>query len=220
MGMRLANKIVLASMNPDKFNEFSSLLKSYPEHPEIELVPAEFVVRNAQKIGMVEKYETYLENAAAKGRLVNQASHYPALADDSGIEVSALGGKPGVRSHRYAKLPPGTLTSRVNQDKANNELLLSELKGKSDRGAKFVCCVTLVIEGILINATGVLEGTIAEAPRGTNGFGYDPLFIPNGSNKTFAEMNDAEKNAISHRRKALDSLMLQVQARGIIFAKP
>ncbi len=218
--MRLANKIVLASMNPDKFNEFTSLLKGYSEQPDIELVPAEFVVRNAQKIGMVETFNTYLENASAKARLVNHASHYPALADDSGIEIAALGGKPGVRSHRFAKLPAGTLSSRVNQDKANNDLLLSELKGKSDRGAKFVCCVTLVIEGILINATGTLEGTIAEAPRGTNGFGYDPLFIPSGSTKTFAEMNDSEKNAVSHRRKAMDSLMLQVQARGIVFAKP
>lgn len=218
--MRLANKIVLASMNPDKFNEFKSLLKSYPEHPEVELVPAEFVIRNAEKIGLVENYNSYLENGIAKARLANHGSHYPALADDSGLEVAALTGKPGVRSHRYAKLPAGTIGSRVNQDKANIELLLTELKGKSDRSAKFVCTVALVIEGILIHATGVLEGTIAEAPKGENGFGYDPVFVPAGSSKTFAEMTTEEKNGISHRRKALDQLMLQVKARGIVFAKP
>lgn len=217
--MRLSNKIVVASTNLDKFNEFRALFSAYPE---IELVQAEGLIRNAEKLGMAEIYNTYLENSAAKARLANQGSHYPALADDTGLEVMALEGRPGVRSHRYAKLPPGTLASKANQDKANIELLLSELKGKQgeERAARFTTTLALVIEGILLHATGVLEGTIAEQPAGDNGFGYDPVFVPRGSQKSFAQMTDAEKNAVSHRARAVHELMAQIRARGIVFAKP
>lgn len=213
--MRLANKILLATMNPDKYREFSALFKAYPQ---IELVPAEGLIRNPEKLAFAEVYKTYAENANAKARLANMASHYPALADDSGLEVEALGGRPGVQSHRYAKLAPGA--ARSSQDQANNELLLSELKGKNDRGAKFVCSLALCIEGILIQATGTLEGTILEQPRGTLGFGYDPLFLPKDCSKTLAEMTEAEKNEISHRARAVNELMAQIKARGIVFAKP
>jgi XTP/dITP diphosphohydrolase len=205
------------SLNSGKFQEFQDLLKTYPE---IELVTAEGKVRNAEKLAFAEKYSTYLENAVAKGRLCNHGSHYPSLADDSGIEASALEGKPGVFSHRYAKLPPGTFASRVNQDKANIDLLLKEMKGESDRSARFVSTLAIVMEGILIHATAKLEGTLTEEPRGTHGFGYDPIFIPQGSTKTLAEMSISEKNALSHRKKALDMLMLEVKARGIVFVKP
>lgn len=219
--MRLANKIVLASLNPDKLFEFRDLLKAHAAAiGDVELVSAEALLRNPDKLGMVETHGTYLENATAKARLCNHGTHYPSLADDSGLEVAALNGGPGVRSHRYAKIPAGQISSRMNQDRANNDQLLSELKGKSDRSAKFVCSLSLVIEGILIHATGTLEGTIADAPRGENGFGYDCLFIPSGSSKTLAEMSMTEKNGISHRKTALDRLILEVRARGIVFAKP
>lgn len=210
--MRLSNKIVLASLNREKFDEFKSLLKAYPE---IELIPAEQVMRNAEKLQFAETFETYLENATAKARLTNQACHYSSLADDSGLEVAALEGKPGVKSHRYA--PP---KAKLTQDQANLEFLLQELKGSSNRAARFVCTLVLVIEGIQLTSTGILEGTLIDSPRGTNGFGYDPLFIPKGETRTLAEMTHEDKNRISHRAKAVHSLMHQVREHGIVFAKP
>ena len=210
--MRLSNKVLLATTNRNKFEEFCTLLTAYPE---IELVPAEALVRNPQQLEFVERHDTYLENAVAKARLANQACHYPSLADDSGLEVKALGGKPGVRSHRYASPKP-----RMSQDEANVNFLLSEMKASASREAQFVCTLALVIEGILLHSTGTLEGSIALAPRGINGFGYDSVFIPKESNKTLAEMTNSEKNAISHRLKALQELMVQVKSHGIVFAKP
>ena len=213
--MRLSNKIVLASMNVHKFREFQALLAAYPD---VELLPAEGLIRNPEKLGFAEIHDNYLENAAAKARLCHLASHFPALADDSGLEVDALEGKPGVRSQRYAAPKAG-----MSRDEANVEKLLGELKargGSAARSARFTCTLALVIEGIMIHATGVLEGTITDSPRGAHGFGYDPVFIPKGSQKTLAEMTEMEKNAISHRAKALHELMAQVKARGIVFAKP
>lgn len=210
--MRLANKIILATLNMNKFDEFRSIFKAYPE---IELVPAEQMIRNAKNLAFVERYSTYAENSIAKARLANQGAHYPCLADDSGLEVEGLNGKPGVRSHRYASPKPG-----ISQDQANIDLLMSELARASSRNARFVCHLALLVEGIMVQATGVLEGTIVEKARGAHGFGYDPVFVPKGSTKTLAEMTDEEKNAISHRALAVHELMKQVKSHGIVFAKP
>src|ERR1700758_2201566 len=117
--MRLSNKILLATNNRDKFEEFKSLVAAYPE---IDLALAGDVLRNTDKLRFVETHDTYLENAVAKARFVNLGAHYPALGDDSGIEVLALEGKLGVRSQRYAPAKAG-----MTQDQANNELLLKEL---------------------------------------------------------------------------------------------
>lgn len=207
-------------MNPDKFREFSALLQGYPE---VQLVPAEGVLVNPEKLAFVEVHATYTENAIAKARLANMGSHLPSLADDSGLEVEALGGKPGVHSHRYAQAQIGSATpiTRGGQDHANTDLLLSEMaKAGGSRKAKFVAALALMVEGILVHSIGTLDGTIAEVPRGSNGFGYDPVFIPEGSTKTLAEMTDPEKNAISHRARALQELMTQVRVRGIVLAKP
>jgi XTP/dITP diphosphohydrolase len=126
-----------------------------------------------------------------------------------------------VKSARFAKAPSGAKLSRIEQDKANIELLLSELKKSGgSREARFVTTLALLVEGILVHATGVLEGTIAEGPRGANGFGYDPIFVPKGSQKTLAEMTENEKNAISHRARAVQELLAQIKARGIVLAKP
>ena len=209
--MRLSHQLVIATHNRDKVEEFKALFSSYPG---VEPIPASDVLRNPEKLGFAERHETYLENAIAKARLANQGSHYPTLADDSGLECEALDWKPGVRSHRYATPKPG-----LSQDQANVELLLKDLQGKS-RNARFSCTLVLLIEGIMITGTGTLEGTIAEAPRGTHGFGYDPIFIPRGSSRTFAEMMDGEKNSISHRSKALHDLMAKVKAHGVVLAKP
>ena len=210
--IRLSQKILLASSNRDKFEEFQDLFRSYPE---IELVPAQSILRNAENLQLAEKYQTYLENATAKARYANQGCHYPSLADDSGLEVESLKGRPGVRSHRYAS-PKANMT----QDQANREHLLTEMKGSQNRSAQFVCTLVLVIEGVLLHAVGKMEGTLTEVARGTEGFGYDPLFVPNGHTQTLAEMSRSEKNRISHRAHALHELMRQVTALGIVIAKP
>jgi XTP/dITP diphosphohydrolase len=216
--MRRSQKVILATLNPDKFREFESILSL--QAPEVELTPAEAILRNPEKLGFVETHSTYLENAAAKARLVNHGSHYPALADDTGLECKALNGAPGIRTFRYAELPAGK-RSRSAQDEANIQKLLAELKkAGGTREARFVTTLALIVEGILIHATGVLEGVIAEAPRGTQGFGYDSLFVPKGSDKTLGEMNETEKNALSHRAAAIENLLLQVRARGVVLAKP
>lgn len=210
--MRLSNQLVLASLNRHKLEEFQSLFSSFPE---ISLVPAEKLLRNPDGLERVEQHSTYLENAVAKARLVNQGCHYPALGDDSGLEVRAFNGMPGVRSRRFA--PPAP---KKSQDQANIELLLSKLQGEENRSAVFTCTLALVIEGILIHASATLEGTITHTPNGTHGFGYDSVFIPTGSSKTLAEMTAAEKNEISHRSKAVKALMAQVKSHGVVFAKP
>ncbi len=212
--MRLSNRILLATTNREKFDEFKSLFAAYPG---IEPVPADAIIRNTDGLKFAERHDTYLDNAIAKARLANGACHYPALADDSGLEVDFLGGKPGVRSHRYATPKAG-----LTQDQANNQLLLSEMKnaGSAERGARFVCTLALLIEGIMLTSTGVLEGTIIDQQRGEQGFGYDPIFIPKGSAKTLAEMTDGEKNSISHRAKALHELMAKLKAHGLTLAKP
>jgi XTP/dITP diphosphohydrolase len=212
--MRVCNQIVLASMNPHKFLEFRSLLT---QHPEFEFLSIEGLIRNSDKLDLVETHDNYLENATAKARLANRGCHYPCLGDDSGLEVEALGGRPGVKTRRYATPKAGQ-----SQDQANIEKLLSELQGKSasERQARFVATLSLVIEGVSISATGILEGTIAESPRGTHGFGYDPIFIPKGSQLTLAEMSTHEKNSISHRGRALSELLMIAKAKGIQFSKP
>src|SRR4051812_34700616 len=111
--MRLSNKIVLASLNRNKFEEMQALLDGYPQ---VELAQASDFIRNADKLAFVERHDTYFENAIAKARLANAGCHYPCLADDSGLEVEALNGKPGVRSHRYATPKAG-----MTQDQANVE---------------------------------------------------------------------------------------------------
>lgn len=212
--MRKSNQIVIATTNRAKFEEFVSLFQSYPG---IHCLRADEAIRNASKLGNVETFQTYEENSIAKARAANQACHFPCLADDTGLEVEILDNRPGVKSHRYAAPSPG-----VTQDRANLEKLLQELKGvpMAKRNAVFHCCCTLVMEGVLIHTMGTLEGTIAEAPSGHQGFGYDSVFIPKGFKKTLAEMSSDEKNKISHRAKALESLMTEVKRRGIVFAKP
>jgi XTP/dITP diphosphohydrolase len=199
--MRTVNQIVLASTNDHKFLEMKALLAKVSS---LELHRPDGFLRNANKIGFVETHETYLENAAAKARLVNQGCHYPALADDSGLEVLALEGKPGIRSARDW----------------NIEKVLAGVKGQTNREARFVCALALAIEGTLVTATGILEGTLVDAPRGSNGFGYDPIFVPKGESRTLAEMTETEKNALSHRAKAVEALFRECATHGIQFVKP
>ena len=212
--MRNSNIVVLASTNRHKFEEFSTLFKKYPE---IEIAPVADFIRNSDKLGLVETSDHYYDNAIAKARTCNQGCHYPSLADDSGLEVDALNGRPGARSHRYA-IPKAGQT----QDQANILKMLEELKGvpAEKRTARFVCHLALVIEGILVHAIGTIEGTIANEPSGDDGFGYDPIFIPKGYHQTLAQVGAEVKNKISHRALAVDHLMEEIRQREIVLAKP
>jgi XTP/dITP diphosphohydrolase len=149
-----------------------------------------------------ENFDTYAENAIAKAQFYAAATGLTALADDSGLEVEGLGGAPGVLSARYA--------GEHATDAHRRSLLLSELgkTGSDNRRARFVCAIAIAsADGSVSNLSkGICSGTIAFAPRGTSGFGYDPLFVPDGYDQTFAELPDEIKNQISHRARALIQL--------------
>jgi len=189
-------RLVLASGNPGKVREISALLAPLA----IEVVPQ-------SKLGISEAeepHETFLENALAKARHASRATGLPALADDSGLCVEALGGEPGVHSAYYA----GREGGREERDARNNRRLLDHLK--DDRRAHYVCVIVLLKDFQDKNplvAEGIWHGEIARAPRGTNGFGYDPLFLVKELGKTAAELELDVKNRISHRGRALAKLL-------------
>lgn len=192
------NRLLLASGNPGKLQEIRTLLAPLA----IEVVPqAELGIGEA-----AEPHATYLENALAKARHASRAAELPALADDSGLSVDALGGAPGVHSAHYA----GAQGSRGERDARNNARLLAELEHRADRGASFVCVIVLLRHAAdpePLVAEGRWRGSIARAPRGANGFGYDPLFVVPGRGLTAAELGAEEKNRISHRGRALARLL-------------
>lgn len=189
-------KLVLASNNPGKLREIGALLAALG----IELIPqAELGVGEAG-----EPHDSFLENALAKARHASRASGLSALADDSGLCVPALGGEPGVHSAYFA----GRQGSRAERDARNNEKLLSLVKER--RSAYYACVMVLVRHAddpLPLVAEGLWRGEIAPAPRGANGFGYDPLFLLPGPGRTAAELDPAEKNRVSHRAKALARLL-------------
>ncbi|MGH2812528.1 MAG: RdgB/HAM1 family non-canonical purine NTP pyrophosphatase, partial [Actinomycetota bacterium] len=153
-----------------------------------------------------ESGESYLENALIKARAISEATAKPALADDSGIEVDALGGRPGIHSARFAG-PEAT-------DAQNNAKLLSMLEGVPPEGrtARYRCVAVLVFpDGREIAGVGACEGSIEFEPRGSGGFGYDPYFVPEGESQTMAELTPERKNEISHRGRALRGLADQLR---------
>ncbi len=157
-----------------------------------------------------ENAETFEGNARIKARAAHEVSGRSVLADDSGLEVDALQGEPGVRSARYAGVH--------GDDAANNRKLLEKLAGIPDaeRTARFVCALVFVDEdGTELTARGTVEGRIGYEEKGTEGFGYDPLFLPDdfGGSRTFAEVSQSEKTAISHRGRALNDLKAQIEAQ-------
>jgi XTP/dITP diphosphohydrolase len=188
-------KLVLASSNPGKLREIGALLA--PRSIEV-VSQSSLNIADAD-----EPHPTFLENALAKARHASRASGLPALADDSGLCVDALGGEPGVHSAYFA----GREGTREARDARNNQKLLSALK--DERAAHYVCLMVLVRsenDPRPLVAEGIWRGEIARTPRGSNGFGYDPLFLlPSG--KTAAELDPAEKNRISHRGIALAKLL-------------
>ena len=190
-------KIVIATSNPHKVDEIAAVLGQIG----IECVPM-------QSVGIPEPEEngaTFEENARIKAVAYARALGVTVLADDSGLEVDALAGAPGVHSARYA----GVGATRAERDAANNAKLLRELAGvpHARRTARFVCvlCVARSDGSIVAEARGHFEGWIGEAPRGANGFGYDPLLVL-ADGRTSAELTREEKNARSHRGNALRTL--------------
>lgn len=194
-------KLVLASGNPGKLRELDALLG-----------PRGFELVAQSALGIESPPEagtTFEENALIKARHAARCSGFAALADDSGIEVDALGGRPGVHSARYA--------GEGATDQQNLEKLLEELRGvpAERRTARYRCVIVLVRDAddpAPIVARGTWEGRILEASRGSGGFGYDPIFLPAGLDRTAAELSPAEKNAISHRGLALAALLTELSA--------
>ena len=189
-------KLVLASSNPGKLREIRALLA--PRSMEV-IAQAELGIADAE-----EPHATFLENALAKARHASRAAALAALADDSGLCVDALGGEPGVHSAYYA----GREGSREERDGRNNQKLLGNLR--EQRGA-YYCCVMVFIrhpqDPAPVVAEGIWRGEIALAPRGSNGFGYDPLFHLPELRMTAAELDPQLKNRLSHRGQALRRLL-------------
>ena len=191
------DRLVVASANPDKIAEVERIWR--------DLGAGGRIVTGLTWDEVEETGETLEENALLKAAAVTGATGLPALADDTGLEVAALGGAPGVRSARYAG---ENVTYRDN-----TALLLAEMRTHTDRSARFRTVAALMWpDGRRLTAEGVLEGRITRAPRGARGFGYDPVFEVEG--RTLAEMSAARKNRISHRRRALGNLVALLDTPG------
>ena len=181
-------KIIAATKNKNKLREFGEILKGF------EVISQE---EAGIDIDVEETGTTFEENSMLKAKAIFEATGLPAIADDSGLCVDALGGEPGIYSARYG--------GEGYDDKGRVELLLKNMQNvpDSERSARFVCAITLVSDNEIITARGECEGKIDYAPRGENGFGYDPVFFVEKFGKTMAEISPEEKNSISHRGKAL-----------------
>ncbi len=184
-------KLVFATNNMHKLDEINNLLGDT------------FNLLNLQDIDCLEDIpeteDTIEKNAAQKSFYVYNNYHYNCFADDTGLEIEALNGEPGVYSARYA--------GEEKDAQKNMELVLQKLKGIVNRKARFKTVISLVINGEEFQFEGIVNGVITESPKGTLGFGYDPIFQPEGYNKTFAELKQEEKNKISHRGRAVDKLV-------------
>lgn len=192
-------KLIIASNNAHKVREIKKILSGKFEEI-LSLREAEVWHET------LEDGHTFMENALKKAREIVQITGAAALADDSGICVDALGGAPGIYSARYA-----SAVCCNASDEANNRLLLANLRDKADRSAHYTSAIALVYpDGREVTAEGYMYGKIIDAPRGDGGFGYDPLFVMDGEERTVAEMSDEEKNAVSHRAKALELLLSKI----------
>jgi XTP/dITP diphosphohydrolase len=191
----LIPRLVIASKNPDKVSEIEAILE--------ETRLASEIVRGLNWSDVAETGDSLEDNALLKGRTVVEATGLPCLADDTGLEVSAIAGAPGVHTARFA--------GDGARYEDNVAKLIEVLRDEEDRSARFRTVVALVFpDGVEILAEGVLEGVIADRPRGQEGFGYDPVFEVDG--RTLAEMGVAEKNSLSHRARAIRALAENVGA--------
>jgi len=194
-------QIIFASANAHKASEIQAM------------VPNGLIVTTMDSVGIVEAipepFDTLHENAAAKAEYVFQKLGLACFSEDSGLEIDALDGKPGVHSAHYAG------PNRNAQD--NMHKVLSELHGNTNRKAQFRTIIHAIIQGEHHQFEGIVHGTIAEFPQGENGFGYDPIFIPDGYGHTFGELDADVKLSISHRSRAFEAFLLFLERRPDLF---
>ncbi len=185
------HKLIFATNNQHKIDEIRSI--SNIGHEIISLKEAGI------NIDIPEPYNTLEENATEKSKVIYKLTGRDCFSEDTGLEVEALNGEPGVKSARYA--------GEENSFEKNIEKLLLKMQGIENRNAQFRAVLSLMLNGTEHKFEGVCKGTILAYTKGGKGFGYDPIFLPLGANKTFAEMNMEEKNKFSHRKKAMDKLV-------------
>ena len=188
------DQIFIATKNKGKLAEFAAFFQEKG-------IRVKSLLDLDEDVDVEENGRTFEENAVKKAEVIGQVINQPVLADDSGLEVDALNGEPGIFSARFA--------GAEKSDQANNEKLLEELAGVDDekRTARFICVLAIYIPGQkTLTFRGACEGVIGHEPKGTNGFGYDPLFYLPSLNKTMAQLDKTEKNQISHRSNALNIL--------------
>ena len=195
-------RIALATRSEGKMRELEPMLR------EVGFAPVTLTrlgIPHALEEEAIERFETFHENALAKARyFYARCGGLPVIAEDSGIEVAALGGRPGVRSKRWAGRPD---LAGVPLDEANNAHLLTALRGMDNRAARYVCEAAWVDAAGVRIARGECSGEIIDTPRGSNGFGYDPFFYSPELGKTFGEASFSEKAGVSHRARALRALL-------------
>ncbi|MGL6266894.1 MAG: RdgB/HAM1 family non-canonical purine NTP pyrophosphatase [Chitinophagaceae bacterium] len=188
-------KIIFATNNQHKVDEIRHYLDK------------SFEIITLQEAGIhieiPEPHDTLEENAREKSTTIHEITKLNCFSEDTGLEVEALNGEPGVKSARYA--------GEKNDPERNMIKLLENLKGIENRKARFRTVISLILHNEEFQFTGICKGEIQLSPSGTHGFGYDPIFVPEGGKKTFAEMDKNEKNRFSHRRKAMDKLLLFLQ---------
>ena len=193
-------ELIIASQNQNKLVEFKKILGD-----KINLFSLSDIGLNQE---IPENEKTIKKNAMFKAKFVNTQTGKNVFADDTGLEIDSLNGEPGVYSARYSGVDR-------NPDK-NIELVLTKLKNKSNRNSRFKTIISLIIDGKSVNFEGVVEGKITEEKRGSNGFGYDPIFQPNGYASTFGEMSLKEKNKISHRSIAINKMVQYLKENNLL----
>ncbi len=184
-------KLVFATNNPHKLNEISNI-----EDLNVEIVSLKDIGFNEE---IPEDFDTLQENALQKARIIHEKAGLDCFADDTGLEIDALDGKPGVYSARYAGEP--------SNPEENIKKVLAELSGKTNRKARFRTVIALILDGQELFFEGIVEGEILTEKNGADGFGYDPIFRPTGYSESFAEMSLEMKNKISHRARAMKQLV-------------
>ena len=193
-------ELIIASQNQNKLVEFKKILGD-----KINLFSLSDIGLNQE---IPENEKTIKKNAMFKAKFVNTQTGKNVFADDTGLEIDSLNGEPGVYSARYSGVDR-------NPDK-NIELVLRKLKNKANRNSRFKTIISLIIDGKSVNFEGVVEGKITEEKRGSNGFGYAPIFQPNGYASTFGEMSLKEKNKISHRSIAINKMVQYLKENNLL----
>ena len=193
-------KLIFASNNKHKIEELKVFVGNGSDGCRIEIVSLK---EAGIDIDIPEPHNTLEENASEKSWTIYRLTGNDCFGEDTGLEIEALNGQPGVKSARYA--------GEARSFRANIEKVLNELAGKANRNARFRSVISLIIDGTETRFEGICNGKIINDPQGTEGFGYDPIFIPDGSNRSFAEMSIIEKNQFNHRAKAAAKLVAFLQ---------